>query len=130
MDPDGSTSMVLSRTIVASGMIAVFPSAGTRWIFPELLDEGLEPHNVSHVYLYGSAEPDTWVDITETIDVKIQALREHHSQVGHDFQALTQRVRDRAAEIAAHCPPELGSMAYAEVFRRMTLRRPTTGTRA
>lgn len=118
------------RAAADAALDAVFPSAGTRWIFPELLDEGLEPHNVSDVYLYGAAEPDTWVDITETIDVKIQALREHRSQVGSDFETLSKRVRDRAADIATYCPPELGPMEYAEVFRHMILRRPTTGTSA
>src|SRR4029453_14077856 len=38
---------------------AVFPSAGTRLIFPELLDEGLEPHEVRQVYIHGADRPDT-----------------------------------------------------------------------
>ena len=33
---------------------AVFPSAETRLIFPELLDEGLEPHKVQAVFIHGS----------------------------------------------------------------------------
>jgi LmbE family N-acetylglucosaminyl deacetylase len=120
------------RAAADAALDAVFPSAGTRWIFPELLNEGLEPHNVSVVYLYGTAEPDTWVDITETIDLKIRALCEHRSQVGSDFEALEKRMRDRAAQIAADRPAQagLGDMRYAEVFRRMILRRPTTGTEA
>jgi LmbE family N-acetylglucosaminyl deacetylase len=60
---------------------AVFPSAETRLIFPELLAEGLEPHHVGRVFLHGSSEPDTFIDIADTLDVKIQALREHKSQV-------------------------------------------------
>lgn len=120
------------RAAADAALDAVFPSAGTRWIFPELLDEGLEPHDVSVVYLYGAAEPDTWVDITETIDVKIRALSEHRSQVGNDLGALEKRVRDWAAQTAAGHPvqPGLGPMRYAEAFRCMILRRPTTGTEA
>jgi len=64
------------RAAADAALDAVFPSAGTRWIFPELLaeQEGLEPHDVSVVYLWGAGEPDTWVDITDTIDLKNPGL--------------------------------------------------------
>jgi LmbE family N-acetylglucosaminyl deacetylase len=61
---------------------AVFPSAGTRLIFPELLSEGLEPHQVKKVFIHGSEKPDTFIDIRETIEIKIAALKEHRSQLG------------------------------------------------
>ena len=61
---------------------AVFPSAGTRFIFPELLDEGLAPHKVTRVFVHGAEKPDTFIDITDVLDVKIAALREHRSQLG------------------------------------------------
>jgi LmbE family N-acetylglucosaminyl deacetylase len=61
---------------------AVFPSAETRFIFPELLAEGLAPHHVREVWLHGSSRSDTFVDITATLALKIQALREHKSQMG------------------------------------------------
>ena len=61
---------------------AVFPSAGTRLIFPELLDEGLDPHEVRQVYIHGAERADTWVDVGETLDLKLAALRAHKSQMG------------------------------------------------
>jgi LmbE family N-acetylglucosaminyl deacetylase len=61
---------------------AVFPSAGTRFIFPELLDEGLAPHKVTRVFVHGAERPDTFIDIAATLDVKVAALREHRSQLG------------------------------------------------
>jgi len=61
---------------------AVFPSAETRFIFPELLDEGLAPHKVTRVFVHGAEKPDTFVDIAETLPVKLAALREHKSQLG------------------------------------------------
>ena len=61
---------------------AVFPSAETRLIFPELLDEGLEPHHVKSVFVHGATRPDTYIDIAETLEAKIAALREHKSQMG------------------------------------------------
>lgn len=61
---------------------AVFPSAGTRFIFPELLDEGLAPHKVKQVFVHGAERPDTFIDIADTLDLKLAALREHRSQLG------------------------------------------------
>jgi LmbE family N-acetylglucosaminyl deacetylase len=61
---------------------AVFPSAQTRLIFPELIDEGLEPHHVETVWIHGAEKPDTWVDISDTLAVKLAALKEHKTQMG------------------------------------------------
>lgn len=61
---------------------AVFPSAETRFIFPELLDEGLAPHKVKRVFVHGAERPDTYIDIADVLDVKLAALREHRSQLG------------------------------------------------
>ena len=61
---------------------AVFPSAETRLIFPELLDEGLEPHKVRAVFIHGADKPDTFIDIAETLDVKLSALKQHKTQMG------------------------------------------------
>src|SRR5262245_48754195 len=61
---------------------AVFPSAETRFIFPELLDEGLTPHRVSAVWLFGSDRAETFVDISATLELKVRALREHRTQMG------------------------------------------------
>jgi LmbE family N-acetylglucosaminyl deacetylase len=78
---------------------AIMPGSDTRLMFPELLEEGLEPHQVKEIYLTGANEPDKWVDVSQTIDLKIQALREHKSQVG-DWAELEQTIRERAAETA------------------------------
>ncbi|HXJ79367.1 MAG TPA: PIG-L deacetylase family protein [Candidatus Methylomirabilis sp.] len=61
---------------------AVFPSAETRFIFPELLDEGLAPHKVHAVFISGSEHPDTFIDIGDTIEIKVAALKQHKSQMG------------------------------------------------
>ena len=96
---------------------AVFPSAGTRLIFTELLDEGCEPHNVKRVYLSSTEKPDTWVDIADTLDTKIEALRKHASQLGEWDPA--EEMRKWAEETGK----EKG-MEYAESFRVVTLVQP------
>lgn len=70
------------RAAAQAGLYAVFPSSETRLIFTDLLNEGHEPHKVGRVYIHGSEKPDTWVDIGGTIDLKIDALRQHASQLG------------------------------------------------
>lgn len=82
---------------------AIIPGSDTRLVFPELLEEGLEPHHVKEVYLTGTNEADAWVDITDTIDLKIEALREYKSQARDwdgDWNRLEAWVRERAAEAA------------------------------
>ena len=93
---------------------AVFPSAGTRLIFPELLKEGYEPHNVKYVYLHGSDKPDTWIDISTTIELKVEALRQHKSQLG-DWD-VDKGMRDWAAADGKD-----QGLAYAEAYRVMIL---------
>jgi LmbE family N-acetylglucosaminyl deacetylase len=59
---------------------AVYPIARNRPSFPELLDEGLEPHRVKEVYLWSASEPNFEVDVTEVADLKFRALGQHKSQ--------------------------------------------------
>jgi LmbE family N-acetylglucosaminyl deacetylase len=61
---------------------AVFPFARDHLSFPEHLKEGLEAHKVREVYLWGSDVPDTFLDVTDTFETKLQALFCHRSQVG------------------------------------------------
>jgi LmbE family N-acetylglucosaminyl deacetylase len=70
------------RAAADAALDAVFPSAETRLIFPELLDEGLEPHKVRAVFIHGSEQPDTFIDISEVLGVKLAALKEHRTQMG------------------------------------------------
>ncbi len=52
--------------------------AGNRWIFPELLEEGLEPWDkVSMVLIGGSPQPTHAVDVTGFLEKGIASLKEH-----------------------------------------------------
>jgi len=93
-------------------LCAVMPDSPTRAQFPELLEEGLEPYEVPHLWL-SADDPDTFVDISETIDLKVAALAEHASEHGADSEPW---VRKRAAEVG-----EKGGMEHAEAFRAFRL---------
>ena len=52
--------------------------AGNRWIFPELVDEGLEPHHVTWLAFNGTSTPSHWVDVTgEPFDKAVESLERH-----------------------------------------------------
>ena len=94
---------------------AVFPAAEMELLYPDLLEEGLPGHKVNYVYISTRTDPNCFVDITETIETKIEALRQHASQLG-DWDP-TDWIRERAAENGRQV-----GFAFAEAFRRMTLR--------
>jgi len=104
------------RAAAEAATYAVFPSAGTRLIFPDLLEAGYEPYNVKRLYIQGSEKSDTWVDISETIDIKIEALKKHVSQV--DTHEVDKWMRDWAKEVGG----EKG-LDFAEAYRVMILKR-------
>ena len=68
------------RAVGPAAIDAVFPAAGNRMIFPELLAEGLEPHTVTYVYVQ-FGEPTVIIDTTETFPKKIESLKQHMSQL-------------------------------------------------
>ena len=63
---------------LAYGVMDASRDAGNRWIFPELLDEGLEPWTgVRQVLLSGSPRPTHAVDISEYLEKGITSLQAH-----------------------------------------------------
>ena len=103
------------RAAAQAALYAVFPSAETRLIFTNLLKEGYEPHKVDRLYIHGSEKPDTWVDITGTINIKIAALKKHVSQLG-DWDP-EKMIREWSAEEGKD-----HGLMYAESFKVMILK--------
>jgi len=94
-----------------AGLLAltvVMPDAPTRVMFQELEEEGIEPYEIPNLWL-SSNEPDTYVDITKTIDIKVQALAQHVSEEG---EAAAPWVRERARQVG-----EEAGVEYAEAFK-------------
>jgi LmbE family N-acetylglucosaminyl deacetylase len=95
-------------------LCAVYPDARNPFTFPELLEEGLEAWTVREVWVAGTETPNRFVDITETFDRKVAALREHASQLP-DPEALEGMLRTWAGMQAA--AGDLPEGRLAEAFR-------------
>jgi LmbE family N-acetylglucosaminyl deacetylase len=93
-------------------LAAIYPCARDRLTFPELLEEGLEPHKVREVWVSGTGVPDYFVDISDTIETKVQALLAHESQV--DAERVPQFIPDRARQTGSD-----HNLQYAEAFKRL-----------
>lgn len=102
------------RAAAQAALYSVFPSSETRLIFTELLAEGLEPHKVNRLYVHGTEKSDLWFDISNTIETKIAALKEHVSQLG-DWDP-EKMMREWAAEEGKD-----HGLAYAEAYKVMLL---------
>jgi LmbE family N-acetylglucosaminyl deacetylase len=103
------------RAVSSAALDAVFPSSETRVIFQELLAEGLEPHKVKEVFISGAATSDTYIDITDTLALKCQALKAHVSQVGKG-EWVDQLLRAWALRDG-----KAAGVKHAEGFKRMAL---------
>ncbi|MFC1958291.1 PIG-L deacetylase family protein [Chloroflexota bacterium] len=94
---------------------AIFPYARDVHSYPDLFEQGLQPHKVKEVLLWASEEPNYRIDITDTFDIKIAALRCHKSQVGGNPSTdLEERLRQRHKALA-----EGESYEIAEAFHRL-----------
>lgn len=110
------------RTCGSVALDAVFPYARDHWHFVEIAREGYQPHKVGTVLLWGTDEPDEFVDIAGDLETKIEAMLRHRSQfldrpsrdpnrVPGDF------IRENAKRIG-----ERGGLEYAEAFKQLQFR--------
>lgn len=107
------------RAAGEAALYATFPSSETRPIFPELLEEGYEPHKVSQLWINLTLEPTHYVDISSTIDKKLDSLRAHTSQLGEGedlengaLKFIDERNRQSGQQVGVE---------YAEFFKVMIL---------
>jgi LmbE family N-acetylglucosaminyl deacetylase len=99
------------RAVGSAALDAVYPDARNPFAFPELrTEEGLEAWTVREVWLGGGPAANHYVDITETFDRKVAALRAHESQTGHMDQ-LEEFLRGWLSRAAAQAGLPEGHLA-------------------
>jgi LmbE family N-acetylglucosaminyl deacetylase len=89
---------------------AVAPAAASPLYFPETGP----PHHVAGLLLSGTFEPDVWVDISDSLELKVAAVQCHESRVGGDPALVAELLRTRTAESGAQV-----GVSHAESFRRL-----------
>ncbi|HEX2564126.1 MAG TPA: PIG-L deacetylase family protein [Acidimicrobiales bacterium] len=89
---------------------AVAPAAASPLYFPETGP----PHQVAGLLLSGTFEPDVWVDISDSLELKVAAVQCHESRVGGDPALVAELLRTRTGESGAQV-----GVSHAESFRRL-----------
>lgn len=107
------------RAAATAAIDAVFPACEMNLLYPDLYLEGLTGHKVNYVYVSNPAtDANYYEDISDTIDIKIAALRQHVSQLG-DWDPAP-RLQDWSQQVGQRV-----GFKHAEFFRRITLKEPT-----
>jgi LmbE family N-acetylglucosaminyl deacetylase len=94
---DGGINHTDHREAGLAAVDAVYPAARNPMAFPALARSGLAAHKVRRLYLFWPNEPTVRIDITSTLERKIDALRAHASQI-KEPERLAERIRSWAAE--------------------------------
>jgi len=91
---------------------AVAPAASNPHYYPN----AGPVHRVANVFLSATLDPDAWVDISDTIDVKVDALACHKTQLDDAGEWFRGFVKERAQDAGRAV-----GVAYAESFRLLSL---------
>jgi len=103
------------RAAAVAAIDAVFPASGQPTLFPEIEEvDGYKAHKPRKVFIHTWSDPNFFINISETIDIKIKALKAHKSQMnGWNPEPM---IKEWASETAKG-----KEMQYAEGFRVVTL---------
>lgn len=99
---------------------AVYPDARNPFAHPELLlVEELEPWTVPQLWMMARPDANVFVDITEVLPTKLQALKSHESQISDPawIETLLSDWASANAEAA-----DLSEGRFAELFRAVDTR--------
>jgi LmbE family N-acetylglucosaminyl deacetylase len=101
------------RAVGQAALDALSPTAAMPLCYPEQVAAGLEPYRVRKILIGSAVQPDTWIDISDTLECKIEALRQHASQINVDFDFVNM-IRQWAVDTGAEA-----GLPYAESFMRI-----------
>jgi LmbE family N-acetylglucosaminyl deacetylase len=91
---------------------ALYPASGSQAFFQDL---NRKPHTIKEVWFFATHRPNLWINISETIDKKIEALLSHHSQITNE-KKLKKMILKRTQDVGKR-----KKIKYAESFRKLKL---------
>ncbi len=100
---------------VGFAVIEGIVSARDHLFMPGLGQIGIGVWRPEALYLWSAEQPDHVEDVSDFVDQKIAALREHHTQLD-EHQDWEDRVRQRMAELGRE-----HGIAAAEAFKKIAL---------
>jgi LmbE family N-acetylglucosaminyl deacetylase len=100
-----------------AGLLALDAAVAARdhLYYPDQLAQGLKPCRVKEIYLFGTESPDSWVDISETIELKLQAAGCHKSQ-GLASRGIQERIKNHASEMG-----KARGYIFGEAFKKIVM---------
>ena len=105
-----------------SGQVAIDAVCTFAWrplyFADQIRNESLQPHQVREIYLWGSEDPNTYVDIDGYVDMKVDTLKKHASQI-NDPSGRGERIRNRSQSVG-----ERVGLPFAEAFRVLQVNLP------
>jgi LmbE family N-acetylglucosaminyl deacetylase len=107
------------RVLGLAALDAMYPEASNAGYFPQQIESGLSLHKVPEFLLATTDSPNFWIDVTDTIDVRFDALHHHKSQMKlwpDNGWAVVQEQKDYARVIGVE-----HGMGYAEEYRRIVV---------
>ncbi|MFQ6049610.1 MAG: PIG-L deacetylase family protein [Candidatus Paceibacterales bacterium] len=99
------------RQVAEAVFDAIYPAVHNSAFFPELLKKGYKPYRIKEIWFFATANPNKFVDITKTIEKKIEALSCHQSQI-FDIKEIAKRIKNWAKKAGRK-----RKYKYAELFR-------------
>ncbi len=109
------------RAVADATLAAIMPTANTLLAALDLAEEGLEPHDVSEVYLSAATKATVWIPITEEdMQRQMDALKEHKSQLGDwnpgdTMKEWARRAANEGRENGVDCGEYAQAFAYVRL---------------
>jgi LmbE family N-acetylglucosaminyl deacetylase len=107
------------RVLGMAMLDSLYPQASNAGYFPEQIEQGLAPHKVPEVLLAVTENPNHWVDVSDTLELRFEALRCHASQLTL-WPDNGRSIIDEQRQYASVRGAEHG-VRYVEEFRRIVI---------
>jgi len=98
---------------------AAYPYARDHLSYHDLLEENLEPHKVREILLWHTEDINYRSDISETLSLKIEAIRCHKSQIaGFGITDIEKELKEQCQKMASGETYKFAESFHSHLFQR------------